>query len=84
MCKSYFENSVDPGQLASNSDKYSRFPNSSDKVGSIFLLAQLKWAATRENLSSRDLHPRRLISAFVIRFLKSIICKLGTGEISIF
>ena len=29
-------------------------------------------------------HLRRLISAFVIRFLKRIICKLATGEISIF
>ena len=29
-------------------------------------------------------HPPSLISAFVIRFLKSIICKLATGEISIF
>ena len=29
-------------------------------------------------------HPRSLISAFVIRFFKSIICKLETGEISIF
>ena len=29
-------------------------------------------------------HPRSLISAFVIRFLKRIICKLATGEISIF
>ena len=29
-------------------------------------------------------HPRRLISAFVIRFLVSFICKLATGEISIF
>ena len=29
-------------------------------------------------------HPRSLISAFVIRFVESIICKLGTGEISIF
>ena len=29
-------------------------------------------------------HLRRLISAFVFRFLKSIICKLNTGEISIF
>ena len=28
-------------------------------------------------------HLRRLISAFVIRFLESIICKLATGEISI-
>ena len=29
-------------------------------------------------------HLRRLISAFVIRFLERIICKLGTVEISIF
>ena len=30
-------------------------------------------------------HPRSLISAFVIRYLESIIvCKLATGEISIF
>ena len=29
-------------------------------------------------------HPRRLISAFVIRFLQSVISKLATGEISIF
>ena len=29
-------------------------------------------------------HPHRLISAFVIRFLESIICKLATSEISNF
>ena len=29
-------------------------------------------------------HPRRLISAFVIRFLESTISKLATSEISIF
>ena len=29
-------------------------------------------------------HPRSLISAFVIRFLESIICILATGEIAIF
>ena len=29
-------------------------------------------------------HPRSLISAFVIRFSESIICKLATDEISIF
>ena len=29
-------------------------------------------------------HPRSLISAFVIRFLERTICKLATGEISIF
>ena len=29
-------------------------------------------------------HLRSLISAFVIHFVESIICKLSTGEISIF
>ena len=29
-------------------------------------------------------HPRSMISAFVIRFEESIICKLATGKISIF
>ena len=29
-------------------------------------------------------HPRSLISAFVIHFLESIICKHATDEISIF
>ena len=29
-------------------------------------------------------HPLSLISAFVIRSVESIICKLATGEISIF
>ena len=29
-------------------------------------------------------HPSSLISAFVIHFLESIICKLAAGEISIF
>ena len=29
-------------------------------------------------------HPRSLISALVIRILESIICKLATGDISIF
>ena len=29
-------------------------------------------------------HPRSLISAFVIRFLQSIICQLATDEILIF
>ena len=29
-------------------------------------------------------HPRSLISAFVIRFLESVICKLATGDISTF
>ena len=50
-------------------------------------------ALTRENLSSefgnntgadQPAHLRRLISAFVIRFLESIIRNLVTGKISIF
>ena len=32
--------------------------------------------------ASQYLHPRSLISAFVIRFLESNICNLATGEIS--
>ena len=53
----------------------------------------INWASARENLSSgvanntgadQPAHPRRLISAFVIRFSESIICKLNTCEISIF
>ena len=51
------------------------------------------WASTRENLSSgyayntgadQPAHPRSLISAFVIRYLKSTIFNLATDEISIF
>ena len=49
------------------------------------------WASSRENLSSgfanntdQPGQPHSLISAFVIRFLESIICKLAAGEISIF
>ena len=29
-------------------------------------------------------HPRSMNSAFVIRFLESIVCKLAAGKISIF
>ena len=51
------------------------------------------WASTPENLSlgfknnkgaDQAAHPRRLISTFVIPFMKSIISKLATSEISIF
>ena len=34
--------------------------------------------------ANQPAHPRSLISAFIIHFLESCICKLGTGEISIF
>ena len=53
----------------------------------------MKWATSQENLSSeaanntgadQPAHPRNLISAFVIRFLKSFLCKLAKGKISIF
>ena len=50
------------------------------------------WASKREDLSSvlannKDIdqlaHPRRLISAFIIRFLESSIYKRTTGKVSI-
>ena len=53
----------------------------------------IKWASSRENLSSgfanntgadQPGHPRSLISAFVILFLESIISGLATNEILIF
>ena len=34
--------------------------------------------------ADKPVHPRSLISAFVIRFLESIIYNLATGEIIIF
>ena len=52
----------------------------------------LIWASTRENLSrgfgnnkgaDQPAHSHSLISAFVIRLLKSIISRLATSEISI-
>ena len=36
------------------------------------------------NSAGQPAHPCRMISAFVIRFLESIISKLATSEISIF
>ena len=35
-------------------------------------------------VSDQPVHPRSLISAFVIRFFEKFICKLATCEISIF
>ena len=45
----------------------------------------IKWASTRENLSSQVCEQQRcrLISAFVIRVLESIISRLATSEISL-
>ena len=58
-----------------------------------FLVRQPEiWTTTRENLfrgfannkgADQPAHPRRLISAFVILFLESIISKLAIGESSI-
>ena len=53
------------------------------------MCSNIKWALSRENLSSgfanntgadQLAHSHR---AYVIRFLESTICKLATGEISI-
>ena len=63
----------------------------------VFLFVKEKsitiWASAQENLSSvvcnnkgvdQPAHPRRLISAFVIRVLESIISNLATSKILIF
>ena len=60
----------------------------------LFCAAKLKIGPQREKTCLRGFanntgadqpaHPRSLISAFVIRFLESIICKLATGDISTF
>ena len=42
------------------------------------------WEFAKNTGADQPAHLRSLISAFVIRFLESIICKLATGEISIF
>ena len=56
-------------------------------------LEKITWAPTQENLSSgfannkgsdQPAHLGRLISAFLILFLESIISKLASREISIF
>ena len=39
------------------------------------------WRFANKKGADQPSHPRSLISAFVIRFLKSIICKLATGEL---
>ena len=42
------------------------------------------WGFRKNTGPDQPAHPRSLISAFVIRFLESIICKLATDEITIF
>ena len=44
----------------------------------------LSWGLTNNTRAYQPAHPRSLISAFVISLLESIICQLGSGEISIF
>ena len=59
-----------------------------DQTASMIILASREKTCLRgfANNTGPDqpAHSRRLISAFVIRFLESIIRKLVTGEISIF
>ena len=66
--------------------KVAAFTVSEKSINTIF-------ASTRENLSSvfannkgadQTVHPRSLISAYVIRLLKSTIAKLAANELSIF
>ena len=42
------------------------------------------WGSANNTGADQPAHPRSLISAFVLRFLKSIIGALATGEISTF
>ena len=48
------------------------------------MLEKLSLRLVNNKGADQPLHPHRLISAFVIRFLERIISKLGTSEISIF
>ena len=42
------------------------------------------WGFANNTGADQPMHPSCLINAFVISFVESIICKLATGEISIF
>ena len=42
------------------------------------------WRFANNTGADQPAHPRNLISAYVIRYLESIISRLSTGEISIF
>ena len=82
---SSLENSVDPNQLASDEGI---------RTGSTLLSTLLLNGHQREKSGLRGFannkgadqpaHPRSLISAFVIRCLESIICKLATREVLTF
>ena len=69
-------------------------PNSGKNVYNFLQHSQVPFGPRREKICLRGFgnntgadqpaHPRSLISAFVFRFLESIICKFGAYEISIF
>ena len=42
------------------------------------------WGFANKTDADPPAHPHSLISPFVVHFLENIICKLATGEISIF
>ena len=42
------------------------------------------WEFANNTGAHQHVHPRSLISTFVIRFLESMVCKLPKGKISIF
>ena len=66
----------------------------SERNNILFIMVVLRYGPQREKTCLRGFanntgadqpaHPRSLISAFVIRFLGSDICKLPTGDFSIF
>ena len=61
------------------------FQYTNDSGVSIYIWASICLQGFANNTGTdQPAHQRSLISAFVIRFLESIICKLATGEILIF
>ena len=68
---------------------YASLSGCTDRALQQLQISVLIWATTQEKLSSgvcqnTGPHQPARISAFVIRFLESIICKLATDVISIF
>ena len=70
-----------------------KYQNWRDQGESQYRILYKKWASTRETClqefanntgADQPAHPCSLISAFIIRLLESTICKLPTGEISLF
>ena len=50
----------------------------------LFFCTGFRQGVANNKGADQTAHPRSLISAVVVRFVKSIISKLATGEISIF